>query len=100
MPSDSFHKISQSLRSDNGFTSTSAIVLASGLALAWFIWSIRAHVTQYEVSKTARLEVSASAYPVQSNTSGRLARSNLFLGGNVKAGDVLAEIDSSVERST
>src|SRR5947209_7490418 len=100
MHSDSFHRISRSLRRDRGIPSTFAAAVACLLSATWLIWSFRAHVTRYEVSQSARLEVSASDYPIQANAAGRLAKSNVSLGRNVQAGEVLAEIDSSIERSS
>ena len=67
------------------------------LVLSWLAWACRSHVTRYEVSDSARLEVNASAYPVQTNLSGRLVSSKLMLGREVHQGDVLAELESSAE---
>ena len=55
-------------------------------------------MTRYEVSDTARLEVNGAAYPIQANVSGRLVASQLVLGREVRAGDVLAELESNDER--
>lgn len=100
MPPDSFHRINQKLIRDNGFASTTGTVVAGALVVAWSTWALQANVTQYEVSRSARLEVSASVYPLQTDVGGRLSRSNLVLGRSVSAGEVLAEIDSSLEESS
>lgn len=96
---ESFHHISQSLRRDRGLGSNLCIAAACVLTIAWFAWLLRAHVTQYEISNSARLEVSASAYPIQSIAAGRLRVSHLSLGRYVQAGEVVAEIDSTVEEA-
>ncbi|MGA8028768.1 MAG: HlyD family efflux transporter periplasmic adaptor subunit, partial [Bryobacteraceae bacterium] len=95
---NSFHRVSQSLRADNGITSISGLLIAGVLVGAWLGWAFRARVTQYEVSDTARLEVNGAAYPIQANIAGRLIASQLVLGREVRAGDVLAELDSNDER--
>jgi multidrug resistance efflux pump len=55
-------------------------------------------VAIYEVSDAARLEANQAAHPVGAPSSGRVISSDLVLGRNVKAGDVLVELDSSQER--
>jgi membrane fusion protein (multidrug efflux system) len=96
--SNSFHRVSRSLRVDKGLFSASALILALLLLGAWLFWAFRARITDYEVSDSARLEVASSAYPVQADTSGRLVVSHLTLGSEVHAGDVLLELESKSER--
>lgn len=93
-----FHRVSQSLRADRGLASMIALVVALGLVSAWIAWAFRARVTRYEISDSARLEITGAAYPIQANVSGRLVLSKLVLGAEVHAGDVLAELDSNDER--
>ena len=95
--SQSFPSVHHRLRNDRGLTSTFA--LCSGLVLlsAWLAWAFLARVTRYEISDAARLEVDTASYPIQANISGRLLRSNLILGKEIAAGDVLAEIDTQAE---
>lgn len=94
----SFHRVSQSLRADNGRTSIIGLFVAGLLAAGWLAWAFQSHVTRYEISDSARLEVDRAAYPIQASVSGRLAASDLVLGKEVHAGDVLAELDSNSER--
>jgi multidrug resistance efflux pump len=96
--SNSFHRVSRSLRVDKGLSSASALIVAFLLLGAWLFWAFRARITNYEVSDSARLEVASSAYPVQADTSGRLVVSHLTLGNEVHAGDVLLELESKSER--
>ncbi len=95
---NSFHRIHQSLRADSGIRSTTALVTGLLLLGTWIAWAFRAHITRYEISDSARLEVAAAAYPVQANVSGRLVSSQLIIGREVQAGDILAELDSNGER--
>ncbi len=55
-------------------------------------------MTRYEVSDTARLEINGAGYPVQADQAGMLVASSLVLGREVKAGDILAELDSQPQR--
>ncbi len=96
--SNSFRRTNLTLKSDHG--KISVIFLATGLILigAWIAWAFRAHVTRYEVSDSARLEVAAATYPVQAGVSGRLTANKLTLGREVQAGEVLAQLDSRAEQ--
>ncbi|MBV8898121.1 MAG: HlyD family efflux transporter periplasmic adaptor subunit [Acidobacteriaceae bacterium] len=95
---NSFHRTNLSLERDHG--RVSAVILTTGLLLVggWITWAARAHVTRYETSDSARLEVTAAAYPVQAGISGRLITNRLVLGREVQAGEVLVEIDSRAEQ--
>ncbi len=95
--SQSFPSVHHRLRKDRGLTSTFALCAAILFLSAWLAWAFFARVTRYEVSDSARLEVDTAPYPVQANISGRLLRSNLVLGKQIEAGDVLAEIDTQTE---
>lgn len=93
-----FHRVSHSLAADNGIRSTAAVLVALGLVAAWVVWAFQARVTRYEISDSARLEITGAAYPIQANVSGRLVESTLVVGREVQAGEVLAELDSNDER--
>ena len=95
---NSFYRVSHSLRAGNGLRSSAGIVIALALAAGWTTWACKARVTRYEISESARLEVDAAAYPIQTSVSGQLAASQLILGKEVHLGDVLAEIESDNER--
>ena len=95
---NSFHRVSQSLGRDRGTPSTVALLIAVLVVTAWLAWAFQSRITRYEVSTSARLEVDRAAYPVQASASGRLVASHLVLGAEVRAGDVLAELDSNPER--
>ena len=93
----SFHRTSQSLRLDRGMWSITAFAVAITLTAAWLVWAFKAVVVRYEVSDSARLEVDAAAYPIESQAAGRLTASQLILGKEVRAGDVLVELDNRSE---
>jgi membrane fusion protein (multidrug efflux system) len=68
------------------------------MVAAWIAWAFYARVARYEVSDTARLEVTTASYPVQSGVSGRLITNGLQLGKVVQAGETLVELDSRAEQ--
>jgi membrane fusion protein, adhesin transport system len=96
----SFHRTSQSLRLDRGIGSITAFVVAIALTAAWLVWAFQAVVVRYEVSDSARLEVDAAAYPIEAPAAGRLTAARLVLGKEVRAGDVLVELESRSEQLT
>jgi membrane fusion protein (multidrug efflux system) len=74
-------------------------MVAGAILLAgWVSWASVAHVTRYEVSSSARIEVHGAAYPIQAEVPGQVVSSNLTLGREVHTGDVLFELDSRTER--
>jgi len=94
----SFHRTSQSLRLDRGIWSITAFAVAITLIVAWLVWAFKAVVVRYEVSDSARLEVDAAPYPIDAQVAGKLTASRLVLGKEVRAGEVLAELDSRGEQ--
>jgi membrane fusion protein (multidrug efflux system) len=63
----------------------------------WCWWATHAAITLYELSTSARIEVDASTYLVQSPILGRIVNSNLRVGHTVRRGDVLVELDAAPE---
>jgi membrane fusion protein, adhesin transport system len=72
------------------------IALLSLLFLASAAWLFVARLPLYEMSSTARVEVSQQGSPLEAAVAGRVARTNLKLGQPVKAGDVLVEFDAEL----
>ena len=95
---NSFGRVNQALRIDNGLKSAGVLAGAFVLLAAWTAWSLAARVTHYEISESARLEVNGSAYPIQANSSGRLVSGHLTLGRMVEAGEVLISLDDDEQR--
>jgi multidrug resistance efflux pump len=93
-----FHKTDQSLHADHALVS--GLLLLAGLMLiaAWVTWAFSAHVTRYEVSDSARLEVAGAASPVEASETGEVAMSHLVLGQPVQAGSVLVQLDDRDQR--
>lgn len=88
----SLHADGQSRR-EIWFLLLPAVVLA-----AWTAWFLRARISQYEVSDLARIETGRTIDIIKSPTAGRFIGSGLTAGSDVKAGDLLFEIDSGNNR--
>jgi multidrug resistance efflux pump len=96
--STAFSRTLRSLRADGSGRSIASLAAAACLVGAWASWSVLAHVTLYEVSTTARLEVDQAVTPIQAPLAGRVVTTKLAIGREVQAGDVLVELDSEAER--
>lgn len=68
------------------------------LVAAWTTWLSTARTTVYAVSEEGRLLAAGAASPVQVPVPGVIEHTSLVLGAEVKAGDVLVELDASAER--
>lgn len=75
--------------------------LAPALVLlgAWALWMTRARVDVYASATRARVEVHRMAKRVAALDGGRIGTLRCELGRVVRTGEVLAELDSSVERA-
>ena len=67
-------------------------VLVTGAWLGWFLF---AEVTVYASSVQSQLEVSSAATPVEAAVEGQVVSTALELGREVRAGEVLVELDST-----
>src|ERR1700731_2967409 len=61
------------------------------------VWFFLGRVSVYAVTNKAELEVDRAAHPVESVVSGRVVATHLVLDQEVKAGDVLVELDSGAQ---
>jgi membrane fusion protein (multidrug efflux system) len=91
---------SQTLRSLARERSRSALTTSAALVVlaAWCTWFVRANVGVYETSEAARLEVDRAVYSIDAPVSGRIVAVHLAIDSTVAEGDVIAELDSEVER--
>jgi multidrug resistance efflux pump len=90
---------SRTLRSLSLGEGRPALQLATGAVLlsAWSAWFFFAKVDVHEASKEARLEVEAAPHPVQAAISGNVIRLGGVVGQRVNKGDVLIDLDATVE---
>jgi multidrug resistance efflux pump len=93
-----FSRSVRSLEADNSQRSYLGIALAASLLTAWILWFFLAHVSVYAVTNKADLEVDRAAHPVESVVIGRVVATHMVLDQEVKAGDVLVELDSGTQQ--
>lgn len=96
--STTFSHSLRSLNADGFCRSIVGLLLAAAFLGSWVGWAFFARVMLYEVTDTARLEVGQEAHPIQASATGRVVATRLTLGGEVRAGDVLVELDTEAER--
>lgn len=94
----SFARTTRSLSVDSSRYVLIGLAVAGLALLAWLIWFSMGGVTVYEVSRQARLEVGSAPRDVTPVQSGRLVASQLVIGKQVRAGDVLVELDASAQQ--
>jgi multidrug resistance efflux pump len=70
-------------------------VLILGL---WAAWALAAQIPLYETSSEARLEAEHAAHPIEVPVAGRVIANHLVVGQQVRAGQVLVELDADTER--
>ena len=95
--STAFSRTARALESDSFRGSVLASIFAFALLAAWLAWFFFAKVPRYEVTSTARLEVDQEIRPIQSPVLARVVTTNLQLGREVQAGDILVELDANSE---
>ena len=93
-----FFRSIRSLEADTSQRSYLSLALAASLFTAWILWFFLAHVSVYAVTNKADLEVDRAAHPVESMVIGRVVATHLALDQEVKAGDVLVELDSGAQQ--
>ncbi len=96
--STAFSRTARALATDGFRGSFLALIFSILLLAAWLAWFFFAQIPRYEVTSSARLEVDQEVRPVQSPVLARIVTSNLQLGREVHAGDVLVELDAATER--
>jgi multidrug efflux pump subunit AcrA (membrane-fusion protein) len=95
----SFAKTLRRLRTSSDRSSRITIALAASGALAWLAWFFGAVLPVYEVTDTARVEAFQEAHSLDAPVAGRLAMNELVIGRHVEAGEVVAELDTALERA-
>jgi membrane fusion protein (multidrug efflux system) len=96
--STTFSRSLRSLHLDSFRHSNLMVMAVMAFLLAWLAWLFLARIALYETSDTARLEVESAVHPVAVQFGGRVVETHLKLGKEVKAGDVLVELDTEEHR--
>src|SRR5262245_15810190 len=93
-----FSRTIRSLKAESSRLSTAALIAAAALLGGWLLWFVMARVAIYETSETARLEVDGAAHPIEAAVAGRVVKTNLAIGREVRAGEALVELESDAQR--
>lgn len=91
----SFSQTTRSLVHDSAAPALWAWGLAAVALAAWAAWFLLGRVSVVEVSRKARLEVQQAAHVVNSPLAGTLVSAVPALGLEVRAGDLLVELDAA-----
>jgi membrane fusion protein, adhesin transport system len=96
MPSD-FRQTSSALRSDLavGRRSLAGFLILGVLVALVALWALLSRVPVYAVSDAARLQARDQVHPVDALVSGRVVSAHLPVGGRVRSGDILLELDAT-----
>ena len=97
MPPDFFRTL-RSLDNDPHRGRSGTALLALVLFAAWLTWGTMAQVAVLEVSERGRVEVETPPLPLSAPVAGRLTLFKLALNQRVESGQIVAELDSSIER--
>jgi membrane fusion protein, adhesin transport system len=93
-----FSGTTRSLSNDGSAYALVAWLCAGVLLAAWLAWFFFSTVTVYETSAKAHLEVMQAPHPVAAMVASRVVSAALMLGQEVRAGEVLVELDSGSEK--
>jgi membrane fusion protein (multidrug efflux system) len=93
-----FSRSTRSLEMDSHRSATLWLLLAMAMLGIWIAWMFTARVAVDAVSEAARLEAGSSVHPLASPVQGRVVAADLRIGREVRAGEVLVELDSSEEQ--
>lgn len=93
-----FTRCTRSLAAD-GFNRPALSILFVAILLGgWLAWLALAEVALYETTPVARLEVDRAVHPIEALVGGRVTATHLKVGREVKAGDVLIELETESQR--
>jgi membrane fusion protein (multidrug efflux system) len=93
-----FTRCTRALNADRFNRSAWMILMMTMLIGGWLAWFALAHVALFETTDAARLEVDSEVHPVEVLVGGRVKATHLAVGREVKAGDVLVELETETQR--
>ena len=93
-----FSRTTRSLVHDSSKYAVVAWAIGGLLLAGWMTWLCFARITVYEISSKAHLEVNRSAHSIAALVSSKIVATSISLGQEVKAGEVLIELDTSSEK--
>src|SRR5262245_5295650 len=93
-----FTRCARSLAADGFNRPLASILIVTILLGGWLAWLALAEVSLCETTGEARLEVDSAAHPIEALLGGRVTATRLKVGREVKAGDVLVELETESQR--
>ncbi|MBB6125030.1 HlyD family secretion protein [Sphingobium subterraneum] len=93
-----FSRTTGALAGDTGKGALLVIGTTSLLTILWFAWFAFGSVAVYESSRFAHVEVTSASRGVSAQSGGRLIATGLYIGRRVRAGEVLAELESEIQK--
>ena len=90
----SFERSLRSLRKDGSGWTKYALASAAVLLGLWTAWLFGSDVHLHEVTTRAHIEVDKEVHPVDAPLAGRVVAVHVVLGQQVRAGEVLLELDA------
>jgi len=93
-----FAQSMRALAADSGRWALARLLVVLALLGGWGAWVVLARVAIYEVTRTARLEVAQAGHPLATPVAGRVVATQLVVGRDVQAGEVLVELDADAVR--
>jgi membrane fusion protein (multidrug efflux system) len=93
-----FSQTTRSLANETARLAHLAWMCAGVLLAVWLLWLFCGSVTVYEVSRRARVEVRSAPHHVAALVASKVVSTALQIGREVRAGDVLIELDASSEK--
>lgn len=89
-----FSRTTSSIGTDR-FRGSMFMLLAAVILLAlWAAWFFFAEIKLYETTSSSRIEASRASHPIQAIVAGKVVKTNLELGAEVRAGDLLVELET------
>jgi multidrug resistance efflux pump len=95
---DLFRSTNQQIARDRTRRQALLLLIPTVLMVLWAAWMYLARISVYASTDQARVEVAQTAFIVQAPISGRVVKSHLALGGEVKRGDILVELEAEPQQ--
>ena len=96
--SDLFRSTHQQIARDRTGRQAWLLLIPSVLMVLWGAWMYLSRISVYASTDQARVEVAQTAFIVQAPISGRVVKSHLVLGGEVRRGSVLVELEAEPQQ--
>jgi multidrug resistance efflux pump len=93
-----FSRSMRSLSTSGRRASTWGLLIAVIILGLWIGWAVLTRISLYETSSETRLEAEHAAHRIEAPVAGRVIANHLAVGQQVRAGQVLVELDADTER--